>query len=146
LEVKDLFRMTYIEDIGRIGRKANPFFCLMGIDPVSYGDGRAELTMEVRPDMLNGVGWMQGGVYVSLIDEAMALAMMTVIGDDEGIATVSETTQFVKGVRDGRVSAKAHVVRAGRKIIFAEGFAFIEGNETEILARTTASFSRITPK
>lgn len=118
----------------------------MGIDPVSYGDGRAELTMEVRPDMLNGVGWMQGGVYVALIDEAMALAMMTVIGDGEGIATISETTQFVKGVRDGRISAKAHVVRAGRKIIFAEGFAFIEGNEDEILARTTASFSRMTPK
>jgi uncharacterized protein (TIGR00369 family) len=138
--------MTYIEDIGRIGRKANPFFCLMGIDPVSYGDGRAELSMEVRSDMLNGVGWLQGGVYVALIDEAMALAMMTVIGDDEGIATVSETTQFIKGVRDGRISARAHVVRAGRKIIFAEGFAFIEGNEVEILARTTASFSRITPK
>ena len=138
--------MTYIEDIERIGMKANPFFCLMGIDPVSYGDGRAELSMEVRPDMLNGVGWLQGGVYVALVDEAMALAMMTVVGDDEGIATVSETTQFVKGVRNGRISAKAHVVRAGRKIIFAEGYTFIEGNENEILARTTASFSRITPK
>lgn len=138
--------MTYIEDIERIGRKANPFFCLMGIDPVSYGNGRAELSMEVRPEMLNGVGWMQGGVYVSLIDEAMALAMMTVIGSDEGIATVSETTQFIKGVRDGRINAKAHVVRAGRKIIFAEGFAFVDGKENEILARTTASFSRITPK
>ena len=138
--------MTYIEDIERIGRKANPFFCLMGIDPVSYGNGRAELSMEVRPEMLNGVGWMQGGVYVSLIDEAMALAMMTVIGSDEGIATVSETTQFIKGVRDGRINAKAHVVRAGRKIIFAEGFAFVDGKENEILARTTASFSRIIPK
>ena len=138
--------MTYIEDIERIGRKANPFFCLMGIDPVSYGNGKAELSMEVRSDMLNGVGWMQGGVYVSLIDEAMALAMMTVIGDDEGIATVSETTQFIKGVREGRINAKAHVVRAGRKIIFAEGFAFASGKENEVLARTTASFSRITPK
>jgi len=138
--------MTYIEDIGRIGRKANPFFCLMGIDPVSYGNGRAELSMEVRPDMLNGAGWVQGGVYVSLIDEAMALAMMTVIDDDEGIATVSETTQFIKGVREGRINAKAHVVRAGRKIIFAEGFAFASGKENEVLARTTASFSRITPK
>ena len=138
--------MNYIEEIGRIGRKANPFFCLMDIDPVSYGGGRAELSMSVRPDMLNGVGWMQGGVYVALIDEAMALAIMTAIGADEGIATISETTQFVKGVRDGKVNAKAHVVRAGRKIIFAEGFAFIEGKEDEILARTTASFSRITPK
>jgi uncharacterized protein (TIGR00369 family) len=138
--------MTYIEDIGRIGRKANPFFCLMGIDPVSYGNGRAELSMEVRPDMLNGAGWVQGGIYVSLIDEAMALAMMTVIDDDEGIATVSETTQFIKGVREGRINAKAHVVRAGRKIIFAEGFAFASGKENEVLARTTASFSRITPK
>ena len=138
--------MTYIEDLESIGREANPYFCLMGIDPVTYGDGRAELTMEVRPDMLNGVGWMQGGVYVSLIDEAMALAMMTILGEGEGIATVSETTQFIKGVREGRINARAHVVRSGRKIIFAEGFAFADGKEDEVLARTTASFSRITPK
>lgn len=135
--------MSYLDDIERVGRKANPFFCLMDIDPESYGDGRAELSMSVRPDMLNGVGWLQGGVYVSLIDEAMALALITVIGSDEGIATISETTQFIKGVRDGRIRARAHVVRAGRKIIFAEGFAFVEGKEDTILARTTASFSRL---
>ena len=75
----------------------------------------------------------------------MALAIMTAIDRDERIATISETTQFVKGVRNGNIGAKAHVVRAGRRIIFAEGFAFIEGKEDEILARTTASFSRITP-
>lgn len=138
--------MSYVEELDRIGRAANPFFCLMGIELVDYGGGKAQLSMPVRPDMMNGSGWMQGGVYVALIDEAMALAIMTAIGREERIATVSETTQFVKGVREGRISAKAHVVRAGRKIIFAEGFAFIEGKEDEILARTTASFSRITPK
>ena len=135
----------YIEKIGRIGRKANPYFCLMGIDPEAYGDGKAELSMTVRPDMLNGVGWLQGGVYVSLIDETMALALMTALDDGEGIATISETTQFIKGVREGRIRAKAHIVRAGRKVIFAEGYVFVEGDEDTILSRTTASFSRLTP-
>jgi hypothetical protein len=35
--------MSYIEEIARIGRDANPFFRLMGIDVGNYGNGRAEL-------------------------------------------------------------------------------------------------------
>ncbi|MDD4300547.1 MAG: PaaI family thioesterase [Methanomicrobium sp.] len=135
--------MTYPEELSKKGRTANPYFCLMGIDAVSFGDGNAVLSMEVRPDMLNGAGWLQGGVYVSLIDEAMALAIYTLLNEKEGIATISENTNFYKGVRDGKIFAKAYVVRRGRKIIFAEGFCYPEGEESKPLARTTASFAAL---
>jgi len=133
--------MTYPEEIKKKGREANPFFCLMGIDAESFGDGKAVLSMQVRPDMLNGVGWLQGGIYVSLIDEAMALSVCTLLGPDEGIATISENTNFYKGIRDGKIFAKAEVVRRGRKIIFVEGFCYPEGSDSNVLARTTASFA-----
>ncbi|MBP2134561.1 uncharacterized protein (TIGR00369 family) [Methanomicrobium sp. W14] len=132
--------MTYPEELSRKGRAANPYFGLMGIDPESFGDGSAVLKMHVRPDMLNGVGWLQGGIYVSLIDESMALAIFTVLEEGKGIATVSQTTNFYKGVREGEICAKAVVSRKGRKIIFAEGFCYVKGDEAKVLARTTASF------
>jgi uncharacterized protein (TIGR00369 family) len=133
--------MNYPEELSEKGSLANPFFGLMGIDAESFGDGSAVLSMEVRPDMLNGVGWLQGGVYVSLIDEAMALAIYTVLTEKEGIATISENTNFHKGVREGKICAKARVVRRGRRIIFAEGLCYPKGCESNILARTTASFA-----
>jgi acyl-CoA thioesterase len=71
--------MGYLEEIQSRGRDANPFFRLMGIDVDSFCRGEAELSMDVRPDMLNGVGWLQGGLFTALCDEAMALALFTVI-------------------------------------------------------------------
>ena len=55
--------MSYIEEIRRKGRKANPFFLLMGIELGSFGNGQAKLSMKVRPDMLNGAGWLQGFIH-----------------------------------------------------------------------------------
>jgi hypothetical protein len=60
--------MSYLGELRKKGREANPFFKMMGIEAVSFGDGKAELRMEVRPDMLNGAGWMQGGIYTALAD------------------------------------------------------------------------------
>jgi uncharacterized protein (TIGR00369 family) len=63
--------MSYLEKITTDGRSANPFFCLMGIDIKNVEPGKAVLRMQVRPDMHNGVGWLQGGMLAALADEAM---------------------------------------------------------------------------
>ena len=78
--------MSYLERIKNDGRAANPFFCQMGIEVVEAAGGRAILNMPVRPDMHNGVGWLQGGLLVALADEAMALAVYSQLAEGEGAA------------------------------------------------------------
>ncbi|MHC1626757.1 MAG: PaaI family thioesterase [Methanoculleaceae archaeon] len=112
--------MDYLERLSREGAAANPFFTLMGISVERFGDGEAVLQMDVRPDMMNGAGWLQGGILTALADEAMALAIFSVL-DGGGIATVSESTGYFRGVREGRLAATGRVVRRGRRIVFAEG-------------------------
>jgi acyl-CoA thioesterase len=133
--------MSYIEDIRTLGRDANPFFRLMGINLGPLGKGVAELSMEVRPDMLNGVGWLQGGLFTALCDEAMALALFTILdGDeDEGIATISESTSFLRGIRMGRIKAVGRVVKRGRSVAFLEGIVTNSGDGS-CLSETVASF------
>ncbi len=131
--------MDYLEEIKKRGSEANPFFRLMDIDVVSFGDGKAKLSMEVRPDMLNGVGWLQGGLYVALCDEAMALALYTVLEEGELIATISENTSYMRGVRKGKIYAEARVVRKGRQVAFTEGC--VNDAENELLSETRASFT-----
>ena len=130
--------MGYLEELRKRGCEANPFFRLMGIDPVSFGQGEAELSMQVRPDMLNGAGWLQGGIFTALCDEAMALALFTTLEDDTRIATISESTSFLQGVRDGLVVARGKVIRKGRQVAFTDGFVSDEGGMT--LSQTQASF------
>ena len=110
--------MSYLGEIRKRGSDANPFFRLMGIEIGSYGNGEAELNMLVSPDMHNGVGWLQGGLYIALCDEAMALALFTVLDEETAIATISESTSFFQGVRSGRITARARVVKKGRGVSF----------------------------
>lgn len=134
--------MNYRERIERDGRAANPFFCQMGIDVVSAGEGKAVLSMQVRPDMHNGVGWLQGGLLVALADEAMALAVYTRLADGEGIATISESTSFIKGIREGCIAAEGRVIRKGRRVAFCEAEVWADGgSERSLLSRTSAAFT-----
>jgi len=136
--------MSYIEEIEMRGRDANPFFRLMGIDIGDYGNGRAELYMTVRPDMHNGVGWLQGGLYTALCDEAMALALFTVLDKEAAIATISECTSFLQGVKSGRINAAGEAVKRGRSVAFMRGRVSSEVGVA--LAECTASFAILPSK
>jgi acyl-CoA thioesterase len=49
----------------------------LGMHILSVGPGRAELTMRIRPDMLNGHGTCHGGFIFALADSAFAFACNT---------------------------------------------------------------------
>jgi uncharacterized protein (TIGR00369 family) len=133
--------MNYLDKIKKDGKLANPFFYLMGIEVMIDEAGRAVLKMQVRPDMHNGVGWLQGGMLVALADEAMALAVYSQLSDSEGIATIAESTSFIKGVRDGVVYAEGRVIRKGRRVAFCEGEVWTQNGEKALLSRTSAAFA-----
>jgi uncharacterized protein (TIGR00369 family) len=133
--------MSYLEKIRKEGRSANPFFCLTGIDVISSEPGRAVLSLQVRPDMHNGVGWLQGGMLVAIADEAMALALYPLLARNEGIATISESTSFIRGIRNGTVLAEAKIIKKGRRVAFMEAEVRADDKEKTLLSRTTASFA-----
>ena len=134
--------MGYIEKIRSKGTSANPFFLLMGIELVSFGQGIAKLSMDVRPDMLNGAGWLQGGLFTALCDEAMALALFTVLNSGVGIATISESTSYLQGVKSGQITATGRVIKKGRSFAFTEGEVNRSDNG-DLLSQTKASFAII---
>jgi acyl-CoA thioesterase len=136
--------MSYFENIKKEGRSANPFFCLTGIDIVSAEPGVAVLKMPVRPDMHNGVGWLQGGMLVAIADEAMALALYPLLEKNEGIATIAESTSFVRGVREGIILAEARVIKKGRRVAFMEAEVWADEGKKILLSRTSASFALTT--
>lgn len=133
--------MSYLDNIKKDGRYANPFFCLMGIEVVTVEPGRAFLKMQVRPDMQNGSGWLQGGMLAAIADEAMALALSPLLSKTEGIATISESTSFVRGIQEGMIFAEGRVIRKGRRVAFTEGEVYTGCEERIMLSRTSAAFA-----
>jgi acyl-CoA thioesterase len=133
--------MSYLEKIKKDGSRANPFFCFTGIDIAGAEPGKAVLTMPVRPELHNGVGWLQGGMLVAIADEAMALALYPLLEKNEGIATIAESTSFIKGVREGIILAEARVIKKGRRVAFMEAEVWADDGEKTLLSRTSASFA-----
>ena len=131
--------MNYLNEIRGRGQEANPFFCLMGIKPIEFGEGKARLVMDVRDDMKNGEGWLQGGIFTAIGDEAIALAIYTLLSEGETIATVSCTTNFIRGIQNGTIHADGIVIRKGRQMIYAEA-SITNAKDESLLARCCASF------
>ena len=130
----------YAEKIAAIGSAANPTFMTLGITPVSWGNNQAVLKMTITDKFHNGVGFLQGGFYVILADEAIALAILAELAPDQGTTTISETTEFIRSAKDGEIFAVARINRKGRRIVFAEAEVRRGSEDGEILSKTTTSY------
>ncbi len=89
----------------------------LGMELVEAGDGRAVVTMPVRPDMLNGHGIGHGGYVFLLADTAFACAC-----NSHGPVTVAAGADitFIAPVRAGDVlvATAAERVTFGRSGIY----------------------------
>jgi len=113
--------------IRRIQKAADsvPYAHLLGIELDDVGKGVATLGLEVRPELTQNHGVVHGGAIASLIDTAMAFAIITLLTPRERVTTVDLTVSYLRPLTKGRVTATARVVRAGRRlfVVSAEVFA-----------------------
>jgi acyl-CoA thioesterase len=134
--------MNYLEKIRQEGRDANPFFRMMDIEIGDICEGNAEISMKIRADMMNGEDWLQGGLFTALADEAMVLAIYSLLAPDEQIATISETTTFIAGAREGEnLVASGRVIKKGKRVVFAEGDVRSIEKGKGVISRSSAAFA-----
>jgi len=130
---------SYLDRLRLEGEGANPFFTMTGTRVDRMDGGVGELSVAVRSDFCNGEGWVQGGLYAALADEAIVLAIYQTLGEDETIATITESTSFLRGVNAGRLRAVGRVVKRGRRVIFGEGQVY--DGDGKLCTVTTASYA-----
>ena len=100
-----------------------PFVEALGMQLWRFDSGVAEISLEVRPDMLNSWQVAHGGVVMTLLDVAMAHAARSVrMGDASapGIATIEMKTQFMRPA-EGRLFAVGKLLHGGGRMAFCEG-------------------------
>ena len=83
-------------------------FVLKVIEP-----GRAVFEMEADERHHNPMGTLHGGIYCDLADAAMGYAYAATLGEGETFTTVELKINFLRAVRQGRLTAEARVVKAG---------------------------------
>lgn len=104
---------------------------------VEYAEpGRATLYIDVQDFHLNGAGTLHGGVYASLIDNTMGLALISEVG--VRTATIDLNVRFLGAVREGRVTCRAEVVHRSRRLATLEARVF--DSEENLVALGSGTF------
>ena len=115
---------------------------LLGLELVEVARGTALLALAVRPELTRMEGIMHGGALASLMDTASAFAVLTLLAPAEQTVTVDLTIHFLRPVSSGRVQARAHVLRAGRRLVTVAIEATNEAEELVATALTTYAIRR----
>lgn len=100
--------------------ESNHFPRLVGIEIDSIEPGRARLSLEVREELLQLQGVMHGGAIATLIDTAVAFAIIGASEPDDRFTTVEMKVNYLAPIREGRVVADARLIRDGRRIVVAD--------------------------
>src|SRR5215210_2254921 len=98
--------------------------------------GRAVCRIDVEDVHLNGNGTLHGGVYASLIDNAMGLSVAALVG--LRTATIALDVHFLGAVREGRIVCESQVVHRTRRIATVE--AKVRDTDDNLVAMGTGTF------
>ena len=114
-----------------------PFARLLGIKLDAIEPGDATLSLQIRDDFKQNAGVVHGGVIASLIDSAIAFAIIPLLNPGERTTTVDLTISYLRPLVSGRVIARAKVLRAGGRIIATSAELFDEGGNLAATALST---------
>ena len=95
----------------------NPFAVLIGMKLVDLKPEQATIKIEMRDELRQPHGILHGGVTATLIDTAMAYAVITCLEETEKASTVDLTVHYLRPHSEGAFSCTAKIVRAGKRIL-----------------------------
>jgi len=98
--------------------------------------GRSVISIDVEDIHLNGAGTLHGGVYASLIDNAMGLSVLALVG--VRTATIEMNVHFLGAVNEGRITCESEVLHRTRRTATAE--AKVHDAEGNLVAIGTGAF------
>ena len=114
-----------------------PFAKLLGIEVDSVEPGHAVLSMKLRDDLMRNNAIAHGGAIATLIDSAMAIAIMALLEENERTVTVDLTIHYLRPISEGTARASARVVRAGRRVITVSAELFDHNEKLSATAIST---------
>jgi uncharacterized protein (TIGR00369 family) len=114
-----------------------PYAHLLGIELDEISPGTATLGLKVRKELTQNHGVVHGGAIASLIDTAMAFAIISLLAPREKVTTVDLTISYLRPVAAGRMTATAKVVRSGRRLFVVSADLFSEDGKLASTALST---------
>ncbi len=98
-----------------------PFTRTIGVTFSRYTASEVRARLEWSESLCTAAGLMHGGAVMALADSTgAACAFMNLPANAKGTTTIESKTNFLRGVRDGAVTATSRVLHKGRTTIVIE--------------------------
>jgi uncharacterized protein (TIGR00369 family) len=115
-----------------------PFLEHTGARLKSYGEGCAEVELDVQPHHLQHMGFIHGGVISTLMDNTGWYAAVSNLRDDQTAVTMEIKINYLKPASGKHLIASASVKRQGR----TTSFVLIElHDEGRLVAFATGTYA-----
>jgi len=104
----------------RLERARNAFSSVayakfLGLELCELKSGDVTVCLDVRDELKQNHAVVHGGAIASLIDTASAFVILTAIDESERVTTTDLTIHYLRPVSQGRMLARARIVRGGRR-------------------------------
>jgi uncharacterized protein (TIGR00369 family) len=136
--------LEQLRDLQAQGPGAVGVAALLGLRLDAVEPGRVVFTARSQPEFANPQGTVHGGVTATLLDSAMACAVLSELPPGVGSTTVDLAVTFLRPVPlDGtELRAEGRVVHVGRSIATAEGRVTDDRGRVVATATTTCLVAR----
>lgn len=106
---------------------------------ISISEGRAEINLQVRPELYHAANAVHGSFYFKLMDDSSFFAANSLV---EGVfvLTMSYNVYFVRPISEGEMRAVGRVVHHSRRLLLAESEVF--DSEDRLIGRGSGTFMR----
>lgn len=131
--------LQYFQALKAKALPQQPITATIGWQVAEVEEGCVSLSLDCEEHLLHAGGYMHGGVLATLLDSAMAAAMMTTAPQGARCSTLQLSVQYLATVRKdvGRLIAEGKLSHRGRRVCAAEGL--VRDEQNKVYARATAT-------
>ncbi|WP_319826263.1 PaaI family thioesterase [Thalassovita sp.] len=116
-----------------------PWVKALDLTITDISDQHAVLTMPLTDQLARHGGIVSGQALAAMADTSMAIACLGALGDFRPIATTNLDTQFLRPGTGDSIRCEAHVVRAGKALMFCNAMMTALPSDKPV-ATATATF------
>ncbi len=122
----------------------NESYAHLGLEITDGGEGWLEVTLSIRPELMNGDGYLHGGMWAVVADSSMGGALRTVIeGETERAVTAQLDVRWMRPAHGDRLRSVGRLLRRGRTLSHLTAELF--DGRGELVGSATGTFM-VVPK
>ncbi len=126
-----------------------PFASWVGLEMVFFEAGKSKIRLTPRPELLNSMGMVHGGVIMTMLDVGMATAARSALkadalpGEEPRVITIEMKSSFMKPCM-GKIEVRGTVLSHTRSMAFCEA-EIVDAHE-RVCAKGSGTFRYVKPQ